>query len=60
MGSKGYGITQQDMVSAIALAMSHTRGHVYCLQIETETMLQEASRLVFVSVQSAKPRRSVL
>ncbi len=60
MASKGYGITQQDMVCNTAFWTAATP---CCLRgiglVEDLALLQDASRLVFVSVQSAKPRRSV-
>ena len=61
MAARGYGITQQDMVrrcdipKKTSTASQGRHNHVRVLLVCS----QDASRLVFVSVQSAKPRRKV-
>ena len=59
--SQGYGISQQDMVCATHPLISTADADASCNLtsglLTTSLGFQEASRLVFVSVKGAKPRR---
>ena len=57
----GYGITSGDMVRRDALQIAPQTRSAPCSARMTPTITaQEASRLVFVSVKDAKPRRQAL